>query len=522
LHLLGLIAYQVGKNDISVDLMTRAVAIRPDYPEAHCNLGISLNAQGNLDEAVASYNKALTIEPDYPEAHNNLGNALQEQGKLDDAVSSYHKALTINTDYAEAHYNLGNVLRELGQLEEAISSYNKALAIKPDYAEAHCNLGISLNDQGKFGEALASYNKALAIKPHYAEVHSNLGVILQAQGKLDEAMASYNKGFQLIYGGPWLNAVTYKNNGEPDNWPTSDVMLTTIFKLQESIDQFDYLIAKGRIDPSFQRIVEGYRVVLTEMQLRESAEGAIELTHGQLERIGSSYNRAIYCPEAPRIKGGAINKDLNFEQIENDYLSSSVSVTTLDDFLKPEALCKLREFCLESTIFFGFFSNHFVGSTISRGFNCDLLSQIAEEVKRCFPRVLGDHHLTNMWVYRYNNQSKGVAAHTDEGAVTFNLWLTPNGANLNADSGGLIVFTKDQPIDWDWDFFNQMKDTAQVEEKITNFLTDADTITIPHRENRATLFNSNLFHKSDQIFFKEGYQNRRMNITFLFGKRESR
>jgi hypothetical protein len=369
---------------------------------------------------------------------------------------------------------------------------------------------------------VASYNKALTIKPHNAEYHSNLGVVLQAQGKLDEAMASYNKGFQLIHGGPWLNAVTYKDKGKSDDWPTSEVMLTSTFKLRETVDQFDYILAKGLIDSSFQRIVEGYRVVLTEMQLRGGAEGAIELTHQQLERIGSSYNRAIYCPGAQRIKAGAINKALDFEQIEDHYLSSSVSVTTLDDFLKPEALRRLRDFCLESTIFFDFSSNHFVGSKISRGFNCDLLSQIAEEVKYSFPRVLGDHYLTNMWVYRYNNQSKGVAAHTDEGAVTFNLWLTPNGANLNADSGGLIVFTKDQPIDWDWDFFNQMKDTAQVEEKITNFLTDADTITIPHRENRATLFNSNLFHKSDQIFFKEGYQNRRMNITFLFGKRESR
>ena len=64
-----------------------------------------------------------------------------------------------------------------------------------------------------------------------------------------------------------------------------------------------------------------------------------------------------------------------------------------------------------------------------------------------------------------------------------------------------------------------MKDTAIVEEEIANFLTDADTVTIPHRENRAALFHSNLFHKSDHISFKEGYENRRMNITFLFGKR---
>ncbi len=42
LHLLGVIADQVGKNDIAVDLITRALAIKPDYAEAHYNLGLAL------------------------------------------------------------------------------------------------------------------------------------------------------------------------------------------------------------------------------------------------------------------------------------------------------------------------------------------------------------------------------------------------------------------------------------------------------------------------------------------------
>ena len=37
LHLLGVIAHQVGKNDVAVDLITRALAIKPDYAEAHSN-----------------------------------------------------------------------------------------------------------------------------------------------------------------------------------------------------------------------------------------------------------------------------------------------------------------------------------------------------------------------------------------------------------------------------------------------------------------------------------------------------
>ena len=125
-----------------------------------------------------------------------------------------------------------------------------------------------------------------------------------------------------------------------------------------------------------------------------------------------------------------------------------------------------------------------------------------------------------MWVYRYNNQTEGVAAHTDEGAVTFNFWITPNDANLSPDRGGLIVYAKEQPLDWDWLHYNNKKYTPAVRQEVSDFLADADTVTIPYRENRAALFHSNLFHKSDEIHFRNGFSNRRMNITLLFGKRQ--
>ena len=38
LHLLGVIAHQTGKNDTAVDLITQALALKPDLAEAHLSL----------------------------------------------------------------------------------------------------------------------------------------------------------------------------------------------------------------------------------------------------------------------------------------------------------------------------------------------------------------------------------------------------------------------------------------------------------------------------------------------------
>jgi len=126
--------------DAAIDNYKQAINIKPDYADAHYNMGIAFKDKGDLEAAIDSYKNALNIKPDYAEAHNNMGNALKDKGDLEAAIDSYKKALNIKPDYAEAHNNMGNALKDKGDLEAAIDSYELALKNKPDYAEATSNL----------------------------------------------------------------------------------------------------------------------------------------------------------------------------------------------------------------------------------------------------------------------------------------------------------------------------------------------------------------------------------------------
>ncbi len=44
---------------------------------------------------------------------------------------------------------------------------------------------------------------------------------------------------------------------------------------------------------------------------------------------------------------------------------------------------------------------------------------------------------------------------------------------------------------------------------------------IPYRANRAVVFNSDLFHETDQFTFKDEHESRRINITLLYGHRHN-
>ena len=164
-NLVGACYKALGELEGSAKMFKTAVEIKPDYAEAHKNLGITLRDLGQFDEAVLSLKKAITVNPGYVDAHYNLAITYKDIGQLDNAVQSYKKTIEINPDYAEAHNNLGNIYRVLGQSEDALKSYKKAIEINPDFAEAYRNLGNSLRRLKQREDALNCFENARRIKP---------------------------------------------------------------------------------------------------------------------------------------------------------------------------------------------------------------------------------------------------------------------------------------------------------------------------------------------------------------------
>jgi tetratricopeptide (TPR) repeat protein len=172
---------------------TAAVALRPDSPGAHYNLGTVLQAGRQLDEAIACYRQAIDLDPRYFSAHFNLGGVLDAKGRSDEAIVSYRQALDLNPKDARVHYNLGKALEAKGRVDEAIASYRKALDLNPKDARAHTNLGLALQEKGQLDEAIACYRKALDLDPKLTQAHHNLGNALRAKGRPDEAIACYRQ-----------------------------------------------------------------------------------------------------------------------------------------------------------------------------------------------------------------------------------------------------------------------------------------------------------------------------------------
>lgn len=158
----------VGQAALAREHLERAVALAPDFPDAHFNLGAAALAEGDTSSAMAAYRRAVALRPDYPEAHNNLGGLLAATGNGDAAMAHYRLAVRFDPGHSGAHYNLANVLLARGATGEAIRHYRLALEAAPDDAEVLNNLARALVGAGDAAEAAALYTRAIAASPGLA------------------------------------------------------------------------------------------------------------------------------------------------------------------------------------------------------------------------------------------------------------------------------------------------------------------------------------------------------------------
>ncbi|HJU43035.1 MAG TPA: tetratricopeptide repeat protein [Vicinamibacterales bacterium] len=89
-----------------------AIAIDDRSATAHRNLGNLLYDVGtelleeqNFDAAAARFHEALKIRPDWPEAHNNLGIALASRGRIAEALTHFERAVQLNPNFTDARVN---------------------------------------------------------------------------------------------------------------------------------------------------------------------------------------------------------------------------------------------------------------------------------------------------------------------------------------------------------------------------------------------------------------------------------
>jgi tetratricopeptide (TPR) repeat protein len=459
------------------------IALRPDVVEARVNLANLLGVMGAHADAEAAYREVLVLRRDLPAARFGLANALRAQGRLEEAVTAYRAVLALDADNSGAVYNLGSALQALGRTDQAFTAFSRAVVLKPDFAQAHNNLGILHYDRAEWEQALACFTTALRLQPGLLKARNNQGMALHKLGRGAEAEAAFREAIRL----------------KPD--------------YIESFDNLSALLLEmGRTEEAFEWFMRRAALVREPQPPSESRE------HHDAEQAAFRGRAAagVEIEGGARLPGSAINLRNNIEQISAAWRGNHPQIVVIDDLLTPQALDVLRHFCHGSTIWRDTFDGY-VGARPQSGFACPLLAQVARELAQAYPVIFQEHPLLFAWAFKYQQGMSGTRVHADFAAVNVNFWITPDDANLDPETGGLVVWDKAAPLDWDFERYNA-DETA-----VRGYLARSGAVPtrIPYRANRAVVFDSDLFHETDSLAFRPGYTNRRINVTLLYGTRDA-
>jgi tetratricopeptide (TPR) repeat protein len=194
--------------------------------EEHADRALQMYESGRWAEAEAELRKALALNPDQPEWHFNLGLTLEAASRDIEALVAYERSVALMPDQVEPLLAAGIVAGRVGQLDRALDYFRRALRIDPrceaGYAhQIECLVALERHDEAEtvfylaqqtlqersapvlaavaeslyrrelYGRAEWCLREALKLDPALPRVRARLGAVYAATGRTRKAVDMY-------------------------------------------------------------------------------------------------------------------------------------------------------------------------------------------------------------------------------------------------------------------------------------------------------------------------------------------
>ncbi len=184
-------AHRSGQVDQARAAYQQALQLEPENPDALHLLGMLEGQFGARDAAVELIGRAIAIKPQEAMFHNNLGNVHFMLARYELAERSYRQAVELDATRYDAFNNLGVVLGRLGDKEGAERTFKTLLEVTPGFTDARENLAELYLRQGRLSEALAQCAAGLVTTPRAPGLRRLLGLAYSTWDMPEQAAQVY-------------------------------------------------------------------------------------------------------------------------------------------------------------------------------------------------------------------------------------------------------------------------------------------------------------------------------------------
>jgi type IV pilus biogenesis/stability protein PilW len=173
--------------------LSSASELDPENPEIDMSLGLAYQARGDLGMAEKYFRSAVRKKPDYADAHNNLGIVLSHLGRGDEAIREFEAAAS-NVLYQTpemAYYNLGEEYLRRKDFRKAEEMYRRSITVNDRYADSYLRLAFLQGDRGQWADAARTLEACVAVAPGYAPAWMDLGRAYRSLGRNRDALDAF-------------------------------------------------------------------------------------------------------------------------------------------------------------------------------------------------------------------------------------------------------------------------------------------------------------------------------------------
>ena len=124
-------------------LFDKAIALRPDYAEAHLRRGVLHARAKENDAALEELRTAVSADSDSAEAHYDLAKMLAVIGRGDESLSELQDCLAIDPADLNARMLEGNLFAERRDTEHAAGPFGRSYGASPTPPRHTIILGLS-------------------------------------------------------------------------------------------------------------------------------------------------------------------------------------------------------------------------------------------------------------------------------------------------------------------------------------------------------------------------------------------
>ncbi len=183
---------------VAADCLTRAIVVRPNFFQAHNQLGtVLLELGGELAQAQHHFERAIQIEPRYVLSRLNLGILHRKMGAWLQAKACFEAVLSAEPQAVAASFNLGAVELALGNAATALQHLQTALALNENLAEAHALVGQIHRQNGDLDKSKKAYFRASSLDESSVNYCLDAGDVLLELGDDTGAQAMFAQALSI-------------------------------------------------------------------------------------------------------------------------------------------------------------------------------------------------------------------------------------------------------------------------------------------------------------------------------------